>query len=245
MNGRARTAAELASVSAAAALFLGMYLSTIGLGEAVARGDFGPPAPQMIERADEFGVLWRHGQTGWPIYVPGFFVSAFAVAPSIRHRKTSALAITGAGLVSGWLVAATLAPLCARFVAADFAGRNDLPAPAAVSVVSPLMGYPAAITFMAWTTLVLSFGFALKARHWRLFVPAFALYAVVAGIRGSFAFGELARTWFAESLAGDEVAIASLVVAASGGALLAVYFASLSASEPSPSKTRRNGPSTP
>ncbi|MGE0599354.1 MAG: hypothetical protein AB7J35_07075 [Dehalococcoidia bacterium] len=245
MNGRVRAAVELALISGAATLFLGMYLGTIGFGEAAVRGDFGPPTPRMIQRADEFGVLWRHGQIWWPIYVPGFFVAAFAVAPSVRHGTVRALANAGSGLICGWVLAAVLAPPIASFVAAEFAARNGLPAPAAVWVANPVMGYPAAVTFIAWTTLVLGFGVMLREGRWRIFAAAGALYVVVAGIRGSFAFGELARTWFAESRSGDAAALFSLLAAGASGAVLAHYFASPATIGPRTDKTARNRASTP
>lgn len=243
VNTRVRIAGELALISAAATVFLGMYLATIGLGEAVARGDFGRPTPQMVRRADEFGVLWRHGQVWWPIYVPGFFISAFAVAPSARHTAKGALSITGAGLLAGWPVAALLAPYCARLVGAYFARSNGLSVPASVWVVPPTMGYPAAITFLAWTTLVLGFGFVVRARRWRIFLTALALYTLVAGIRGSFAFGELARTWLAQCRSGDAVAITSLLAAFAATGFLALYFASPATIGLPTDKTRRNGAS--
>ena len=215
---------ETVAVSASAALFLWMYLASAPLAGSVRDGASGSSTPALEQDAETFAYEWRHGQAGWPIYVPGFFLAAFASAPLVTRPFREVAATLAASLILGWLVAWLFANPGARLVAEDFASRHDVALAGGPSTLAPWRAFPAALTLTAWCLLVVGYGRAVRTREFRWLGLAAALYVAVAAIRGTFAFGELSGVWFARAFAGDLVAICSAAAAVFAALVLTVAF---------------------
>ena len=222
-----RAAAQAAGVAAAAAFFLWMYLASEPLTASVEAGAFGERPVEFATQAETYGYEWRHGQAGWPVYVPGFFVAAFAVAPLALHDSRRAFVVLVAGVAAGWAVAWLFAGAGREIVAREFAARQGTTVEGELTAIAAWRAFPAAATFVAWSPLVIGYGRAVRGDGARWVMAAGAGYIAVAGIRGTFAFGELARTWANRAMDGDVVAMwsAGLVVATFGG-LTACFRAS-------------------
>lgn len=208
---------------AAQTFFLWMFFVAGGL-ERLAELDriVGPEGINFKATAFDFAARWRHGMTeGWPLYMPGFFVTAIAlwrraIGLSLR-RVTAECALTGvlAGLAA-WL----LAPASAGIALDAFQAQTGLhPVGNWPGVTGRVIGQ-GFFTLANWNSFILAIQYALIRKSWRpLMVPA-ALSVVLVLIR-PFTVGDFTSLWRQRIFDGDGVAIFSALLIPLLSALLA------------------------
>jgi hypothetical protein len=193
----------------AASLFLWMFLASDGVARTVDAPGSGLDA-EARRRAAQFADDWRHGLVGSPLFVPGFLVTAVAVAMCDRQRSLRQLAAMGAAAIAlGLGVAWVLAPEGADYVASEVEDHTGL------TVGEPFerggIGVLAAMaTFIVFAMLVISCRRCARDGALKpLAIPAIAYVALAALRGGGVQFGTLSSTWSRRLWNLDPVAIAS------------------------------------
>jgi hypothetical protein len=176
-QGRQRKLATFA-LFIADAFFLWMFFSAEGLELAGQTGQVAVGSGiDPVRFAAEFSASWRHGMAGgWPLYMPGFFVTAVAIwlwseGRSILHLMFHATAI----IVTATLAALILSPVGASLVAGAFEQQTGLhverplPGTTIAGVISGLY------TLLTWQTFIGSGRCALTEMSFKPYIPAVIL----------------------------------------------------------------------
>ena len=169
----------------------------------------------------DFAARWRHGMTGgWPLYMPGFFVTAIAVwfwAYGLTWRKMVAeyAVITALAI----FVAMLLLPSRTGFVVDAFQLQTGLRCEGqGVAIAGRVIGQ-GVFTLINWSSFVGASQFCLVQKSFRpLLLPA-GLSLLLVFIR-PFTADEFTTFWFQQIQQGEVVAIFSALLIP----LLAVLF---------------------
>jgi hypothetical protein len=182
----------------------------------------GPASMNVKATAFDFAARWRHGMAGgWPLYMPGFFVTAVALwrrAAGLSLRRVVAeCAVTGAlALIVAWL----LAPYGASLALDSFHSETGL------RCVGDWPGVPGRVvgqgvfTLISWNSFLIASQLAIIRKSFRpLFVPA-ALCVALILIR-PFTVDDFTSLWAQRVWQGAPVAIFSALLIPLLSALLA------------------------
>jgi hypothetical protein len=207
-------AAILIALGAAQTLFLWMFFVAGGLERLAELGHIiGPASMNVKATVFDFAARWRHGMTGgWPLYMPGFFVTAAALwicAVGLSLRRVVAIcAVTGAlAVIAAWL----LAPSGASLALDSFRSETGLSSAGDWPGVTGRVVGQGVFTLISWNSFVLASQFAITRKSYRpLFVPA-ALSVVLIFIR-PFTVDDFTNLWRHRVLQGDPVAIFSALL---------------------------------
>lgn len=207
-------AAMLFALGAAQTLFLWMFFVAGGLERLAELGHITGPASMNVKAtAFDFAARWRHGMTdGWPLYMPGFFVTAIAlwrraVGLSLR-RVVAECAVTGAlAVIVAWL----LAPSGASLALDSFRSETGLSCAGDWPGLTGRVVGQGVFTLISWNSFVLSSQLAIVRKSYRpLLVPA-ALSVVLILIR-PFTVDDFAGLWLHRVWQGAPVAIFSALL---------------------------------
>ncbi len=207
-------AAILFALFAAQTLFLWMFFVAGGLESLAELGHIiGPASMNVKATAFDFAARWRHGMTGaWPLYMPGFFVTAVALWPravGLRLRRVVAeCAVTGAlAVIAAWV----LAPGGASLALDSFHSETGLRCAGDWPGLTGRVVGQGVFTLISWNSFVLSSQLAITRKSFRpLFVPA-ALGVALILIR-PFTVGSFTRLWGQRVWQGAPVAIFSALL---------------------------------
>lgn len=194
-------------------LFVWMYLAADPLDQAASTGSVRCGGPAACEAALRFAADWRHGMAGnSPLYMPGFFL--LAIAAWVWARRT-----TGLGLLverTASIAAAVIAALAAT--AAGVGNVLALYAASHPGFVLDMAGagptvsasFAAAYTAITWSVLVGGCRLALVRRSWWPLAPAPGFLLGLACAR-VWTVDHFTALWWSRAVAGDVIAICSLV----------------------------------
>ena len=202
--------------------FLWMFFAAGGL-ERLAELDLisGPPGADVKHIAFDFAARWRHGMTdGWPLYMPGFFVTAIAIwfwVYGLTWRKMVAEYAVLTALAI--LVAMLFSRNSAGFVVAAFQLQTGLRCEGqGIAIAGRVIGQ-GVFTLINWSSFVGACQFCLVQKSFRpLLLPA-GLSLLLILIR-PFTADEFTRFWFQQIRQGEVVAIVSALLIP----LLAAWF---------------------
>jgi hypothetical protein len=207
---------------AANLLFLWMLFASKGLERTAAEGRLaGRRGGDVAAAADEYAYLWRHGMVGgWPVFIPGFFAIAIAVAVWWRRRTPRELVVEGIFvLVAATVVARLLAPIGTDRLVPAFAhsaGATIDAAPLGASWTIAPIGW---LTIVSWSALIVVARMSLATRSIRPAILPLVLYTGLAVLRPG-EFGELVDPWARRLVQGDRVAVTSTTLLVCGVAAL-------------------------
>jgi hypothetical protein len=207
-------AAMLIALCAAQTLFLWMFFVAGGLERLAELGHIiGPAGMNVKATVFDFAARWRHGMTGgWPLYMPGFFVTAVALwrrAAGLRLRRVVAeCALTGAlAVIAAWL----LAPGGASLALESFHSETGLRCAGNWPGVTGRVVGQGVLTLISWNSFVLTSQLAIIRKSYRpLLVPA-ALSVVLISIR-PFTVDDFIGLWWRRVWQGAPVAIFSALL---------------------------------
>ncbi len=194
--------------------FLWMFFTAGGL-ERLAELDLisGPPGADMQRIAFDFAARWRHGMTmGWPIYLPGFFVTAVAMwfwlyGLTGRKRVAEYTVITAFAI----FVALLLSPPSTRIVVAAFQGQTGLRCEGQRIFITGRVIAQGLFTLINWSCFVGASQLCLVQKSFRpLLLPA-GLSLVLIFIR-PFTADEFITFWVRQVLQGEIVALFSALL---------------------------------
>ncbi|MBL8203563.1 MAG: hypothetical protein JNM09_04980 [Blastocatellia bacterium] len=194
--------------------FLWMFFTAGGLERLAEFGlIFGLPDVDVKLVAFDFAARWRHGMTGgWPLYMPGFFVTAIAVwfwVYGLTWRKMVAeYAVITALAV---LVAMLLAPHSTGLVVDAFQLQTGLQCKTQEWAVAGRVPGQGLFTLINWSSFVGACQLSLVQKSFRpLLLPA-GLSLLLVVIR-PFTADEFTTFWFQQILQGEVVAIFSALL---------------------------------
>jgi hypothetical protein len=207
-------AAMLFALFTAQTLFLWMFFVAGGLERLAELGHIiGPASMNVKAAAFDFAARWRHGMAGgWPLYMPGFFVTAVALwrraADLSLRRVVVECAVTGAlAVITAWLLAPSGASLAMDSFHAETGLRCARDWPGAPGRV---IGQ-GVFTLICWNSFVLTGRLAIIRKSFRpLLVPA-ALSVVLISIR-PFTVDDFTSLWAQRVWQGAPVAIFSALL---------------------------------
>ena len=194
-------------------LFVWMYLAADPLDQVASTRSITCGGPAACEAALRFAADWRHGMAGnSPLYMPGFFL--LAIGAWVWAGST-----TGLGLLverTASIAAAVITALAAT--AAGVGSVLDLYAASHPGFVLGIAGsgptvsasFAAAYTAITWSVLVGGCRLALVRRSWWPLAPApgFVLGLAFARV---WTVDHVTALWWSRAVAGDAVAISSLL----------------------------------
>ena len=202
--------------------FLWMFF-TAGSLERLAELDLisGPPGVAVKPLAFAFAARWRHGMTGgWPLYMPGFFVTAIAIwfwVYGLTWRRIIAEYAVMMGLAM--VVALLFSRGSSSFIAEAFQQQTGLRCEAQDWTVAGRVLGQGLFTLINWSSFVGACQFCLVRKSLRpLWLPA-GLSLVLVLIR-PFTADEFTRFWLQQIRQGEGVAIVSALLLP----LLAAWF---------------------
>jgi hypothetical protein len=190
-----------------------MYLAADPLEQVASTRSITCGGPAACEAALRFAADWRHGMAGnSPLYMPGFFL--LAIGTWVWARST-----TGLGLVVQRTVSVAAAVVTAHAATAAGVGNVlKLYAASHPGFVLDVPGYGPAIsaslaavyTAITWSVLVGGCRLALVTRSWWPLAPApgFVLGLVFVRV---WTVDHFTALWWSRAVAGDAVAISSLL----------------------------------
>ncbi|MBK6797500.1 MAG: hypothetical protein IPG76_12145 [Acidobacteria bacterium] len=194
--------------------FLWMFF-TAGSLERLAELDLisGPPGADVRHLTFAFAARWRHGMTGgWPLYMPGFFVTAVAVwfwVYGLTWRKIIAEYAVMMGLAV--VVALLFLPASHSFIVAAFQQQTGLQCEAEGLTVAARVIGQGLFTLINWSSFVGACQFCLVQKSFRpLWLPA-GLSLVLVLIR-PFTADEFTSFWRQQIWQGEVVAIVSALL---------------------------------
>ncbi len=221
LNDSHRTAKRL-GLFLTQTFFLWMFFTAGGLERLAERNLIsGPPGVEVKLIAFDFAALWRHGMTGgWPLYMPGFFVTASAVwfwVYGLTWRK----------MVAEYAVIATLAIFVALllsqsstgFVVAAFQLQTGLRCEARDWAVAARVIGQGLFTLINWSSFVGASQICLVQKSLRPLLLPTGLSLVLILIR-PFTADEFTSFWLQQIRQGEVVAIVSALLIP----LLAAWF---------------------
>jgi len=195
-------------------LFLWTFFVAGGLERLAELGHIiGPAGMNVKATAFDFAARWRHGMTGgWPLYMPGFFVTAIAlwrraIGLSLR-RVVAECAVTGAlAVIAAWL----LAPIGASLAMESFHSETGLRCAGDWPGVTGRVIGQGVFTLISWNSFVLTSQLAILRKSFRpLIVPA-ALSVALIMIR-PVTVGDFTSLWARRVWQGAPVAIFSALL---------------------------------
>jgi hypothetical protein len=204
----------LFALFAAQTFFLWMFFVAGGLERLAELGQVvGPQGVNVRSTVFDFAARWRHGMTAdWPLYMPGFFVTAIvlwrrAIGLSLRPIVVEC-AVTGMlAIVIAWL----LSIASARLILDAFHAQTDLRVVGIWPVITIRVIGQGLFTLISWNSFVLASQFAIIHKSFKpLLIPA-ALSIVLVLIR-PFTVGDFTSLWVQRSFEGDGVAIFSALL---------------------------------
>jgi hypothetical protein len=212
-QGRQRKLATFA-LFIADAFFLWMFFSAEGLELAGQTGQVAVGSGiDPVRSAAEFSASWRHGMAGgWPLYMPGFFVTAVAIwlwsdGSSILNLIFRATAVIATATVAALI----LTPVGASLVAAEFEQQTGLrvvrPLPGA-SVTGVISGL---YTLLTWQTFIGAGRCALTKMSFKPYVPAVIL-TLGLGLVRPMLVDDFVSLWSRRVFEGNGAAIVSLLL---------------------------------
>jgi len=207
-------AAMLFALCAAQTFFLWMFFVAGGLERLAELGHIiGPASMNVKAPAFDFAARWRHGMAGgWPLYMPGFFVTAAALwrrAAGLSLRRVIAeCAVTGAlAVIVAWLSA----PAGASLVLDSFHSETGLRCAGSWPGVTGRVVGQGVFTLISWNSFVLSSQLAIVRKSFRpLIVPATLSVALI--LIRPFTVGDFTSLWAQRVRQCDPVAIFSALL---------------------------------
>lgn len=211
---RSHRAAKRLGLLLTQSFFLWMFFTAGGLERLAERGLIsGPPGADVKLLAFDFAARWRHGMTGgWPLYMPGFFITAVAVwfwVYGLTWRKIVAeYAVITALAV---LVAMLLSPHSIGFVLDAFQWQTGLQCEGQAFAIAGRVMVQGLFTLINWSSFVGASQFCLVQKSFRpLLLPA-GLSLLLIFIR-PFTADEFTTFWVRQILQGEAVAIFSALL---------------------------------
>ncbi len=211
--GRQRKPATLA-LFIADAFFLWMFFSAEGLELAARAGHVAAGSGiDPVRSALEFSASWRHGMAGgWPLYMPGFFITAVAIwlwseGSSILHLMFHATAVMATATVAALI----LSPVGASLVAGAFEQQTGLhverplPGTTIAGVISGLY------TLLTWQTFIGAGRCALTEMSFKPYIPAVVL-TIGLGLVRPMLVDDFVSLWSRRVAEGNSAAIISLLL---------------------------------
>jgi hypothetical protein len=207
-------AAMLFALFSAQTLFLWMFFVAGGLERLAELGHIiGPASMNVKATAFDFAARWRHGMAGgWPLYMPGFFVTAVALwrrAVGLNLRRVVAeCAVTGAlAVIAAWL----LAPGGANLALDSFHAETGLRCAGDWPGVAGRVVGQGVLTLISWNSFVLTSQLAIIRKSFRPLVVPTALSIVLILIR-PFTVNDFTSLWRQRVWQGDPVAVLSALL---------------------------------
>jgi hypothetical protein len=207
-------AAMLIALFGAQTLFLWTFFVAGGL-ERLAELDLiiGPPGLNVKAATFDFAARWRHGMTeGWPLYMPGFFVTAAAlwrraVGLSLRRVLAECALIGALAIIVAWL----LAPAGASLALRSFQSETGLRCAGGWPGVTGRVVGQGVFTLISWNSFVIASQLAIIRKSFLpLLVPA--AFSVVLILIRPFTVGDFTSLWRQRVLQGEPVAIFSALL---------------------------------
>ncbi len=203
--------------------FLWMFFVAGGLERLAELGQIvGPEDVDVRATVFDFAARWRHGMTeGWPLYMPGFFVTATAlwcraIGLSLR-RIVAECVVTG---MFSMIVAWWLSTVSAALILDAFHAQSGLRSAGNWPGVTDRVIGQGLFTLISWNSFVLASQFAIIRKSLKPLLPPAALGIVLALIR-PVTVGDFTSLWKQRSFEGDSVAIFSALLIPFLSALLA------------------------
>jgi hypothetical protein len=163
--------------------------------------------------AYEFAAKWRHGMSGgWPLYMPGFFVSAIVTwfwssGQTLRRLIAQAITVASVATLTAWL----LSPLGSARVVAAFQNQTGFQCEGTLLGPSVTGASAGLYTLATWSVFVVASERALANRSFRPFLLPLIL-SIVLGLVRPMTLDDLTILWRQRVVQGDEVAIISLLL---------------------------------
>jgi hypothetical protein len=194
--------------------FLWMFFAAGGLERLAEQGLIsGPPGTDVKRIAFDFAARWRHGMTdGWPLYMPGFFVTAIAIwfwvyGLTWRRIVTEYAAITAAAICAALL----LSLYSTGFVVDAFQSQTKLRCEGQTQSITGRVIVQGLFTLMNWSSFVGASQLCLMQKSFRPFLLPAGLSLVLIVIR-PFTADEFTAFWVRQALQGEIVAIFSALL---------------------------------
>jgi hypothetical protein len=207
-------AAMLFALVAAQALFLWMFFVAGGLERLAELGHISGPASMDVKAtAFDFAARWRHGMTGgWPLYMPGFYVTAVALwrraADLSLRRVVAECAVTGAlAVIVAWL----LAPGGASLALDSFHSETGLRCVREWPGLTGRVVGQGVLTLISWNSFVLASQLAIIRKSFRPLCVPTALSIVLISIR-PFTVDDFTSLWLQRVWQGAPVAVFSALL---------------------------------
>src|SRR5262245_1509160 len=214
---------KMFALFAAQTFFLWMFFVAGGLERLAELGhSAGPDDFEVRAMVFDFAARWRHGMTeGWPLYMPGFFVTAIAlwyraISRSVR-RIVAECVVTGIfAMIMAWL----LSTVSTRLILDEFHAQTGLRSIGNWPELPARVIGQGLFTLISWNTFVLASQFAIIKKSFKPLILPAALGIVLALIR-PFTVGDFTSLWTQRSFEGDSIAIFSALLIPLLSALLA------------------------
>jgi hypothetical protein len=204
----------LAALFCSQAFFLWMFFAAEGLEQMAKAGRIaGSPSADVLLTAYKYAAEWRHGMAGeWPLYMPGFFIAAIAIWRRACQRPWRQLSLEWCALLPLAVVfAMSLSPAGLRILMAGFTEQTGLVIvgePLFFSSIGVLLGV---YTLGVWSTFVVCSHRALVRRTIKpLLLPL--ILGMILGFVRPVTVGDFTALWLSRVMAGDFVAILSLLL---------------------------------
>lgn len=194
--------------------FLWMFFAAGGL-EQLAELDLisGPPGADVKRTAVDFAARWRHGMTGgWPLYMPGFFVTAIAAWFWVYGLTWREMVVEYAVIAALAVLAALLLSLhSAGFVVAAFQWQTGLRCERQGTVIAGRVIGQGLFTLINWSSFVGACQLGLVQKSLRPFWLPAGLSLLLIFIR-PFTADEFTSFWIQQIWQGEVVAIGSALL---------------------------------
>jgi len=194
--------------------FLWMFMAAEGLERMADEGHIADSLasnPKII--AYEFAARWRHGMAGgWPLYMPGFFVTAVAAWVWAKDRPFKKLLAEGAvtTLLAG-LTAKLFASAGTEQVVEAFRRETGLQCESGALGPSATGTALGIYTLITWSALVICAQRSIAGRTLRPLWLPIAMNLILAQVR-PWTVGDLTTLWMQQVSRGDTAAILSLAL---------------------------------
>ena len=194
--------------------FLWMFFVAGGLERLAELGQIvGPEDVDVRTTVFDFAARWRHGMTkGWPLYMPGFYVTAIALwhrafGLSLRRIVVECIVTGMLAVMMAWL----LSEASARLILDAFYAQTGLRSEGSWPGIMVRVIGQGVFTLISWNSFVLASQYAIIKKSLRpLLIPA-ALSIVLMLIR-PFTVGDFTSLWWRRTFEGDSVAIFSALL---------------------------------
>ena len=188
-----------------------MFFAADSLEQLASAGAFGD-SPAARGAAFAFAASWRHGMSGnSPLFMPGFFAVAVASWIWLESATVSVATRYAGALIAAALIAAAAAPAGQSFVLSGFEDATGLSTPAPVPAAGAAALFMGLYTLLTWTTFVIGCQLAVQ---WRTLMPLIAAVPLTSGLVliRPWTVDDFTIIWWHRALAGDPIAVASLLM---------------------------------